>query len=449
MRAKTLVLVALAFVSACHGDIVGPVDTSHGTPKETLTVTLNGPADGSVIKGTTSAVTAGAQVISNRGSVSGSNVSWKLNDSDLSTTGMSISLSAAAGTNKLCVHVQGVDDATADKCVEFIYSPVIACKVVRDYPASPTLTGSPLRITFTKNGKSATRLVGADGDCGLESEIMSLTNADTIKFVLDVDSGTRTHNAMLGYASKADLDKGLVIIQMSKVYPVQSSEVNVDLALCYVAGSDGQSFCPRHIVSGTNRYWYNSTFYQSSALPVPAIISDQPVAISAEAKSNLWSYVARINQLLGFTFIKQAGSGDAVDGVKGFVFKSDPNQPTLGAANATTAVVWNGTDYTGGTTIFLGEDKIISRTSEHEIVHLLGNEHGCGFPSIMAVACGPNGFQEAPEPTSYDIAYTLQRIRVRELERQYGTKFSYCENHQGLRVVERGQAEEFCFKDHP
>jgi hypothetical protein len=449
MRAKFLCLVALAFASACDGGITPPPPPPPPPAKETLSVVLNGPADGSVIRGTNPSVTATAIVSSNRGTVAAVNVTWSLNGTP-ENAGMNITLAATPGQNMLCAHVVGVVDATTDKCLSFTFTPTAVCKVVRDYPVSDVLTGSPLRITYTRGSQTATRIVGADGDCSIESPIVLLGATDSLSGVLDVDAdGIRTHNAMKFYAGKADMDKGLTLIQMSKVYPASGAEVSVDLSLCYVAGSDGLSFCPRHVVPSTGgRYWYETESFLPSALPLPTLLSDNPEPISAQKAAVFWSAVDRVNQLLGFTFLKQAAASDVVNGTtSGYLVNL--NSKVSGNAAAGTNLAWNGASYIGGTTTFYGEVAINSMTSMHEIIHMLGIGHGCGFPSIMAVFCGPNGYQETAEPTQYDIAYTLQRIRVRELERKYGTKFSYCENHQGLRVIERGQAEEFCFKDHP
>jgi hypothetical protein len=446
MRALKFAIIVLAFASACDGPTEPKVDTT--SVKETLSVSLSGPADGSVIRGTNPEVTAKAIVHSNKGPVDGAKVTWKLNDAPFAT-GMSISLSASAGVNVLCAHVVGVVDATADKCVSFTFTPSIACKIVQDYPASSTLTGSPLRITFTKGSQTATRVVSADGDCSVESPLAVLGTGDTLRGVLDVASGARTHNAMVFYAGKADLEKGLTLIQMSKVYPAQGTEVNVDLALGYIAGSDGLTFFPRHVVPNTGgRYWYQTESFLPSALPLPTLLSNDPEVISSEKADVFWAAAERVNQLLDFKFLRKAGAGDAVNGISsGYLVNL--NSKVSGSNAAGTSLAWNGSSYMGGKTTFYGEVAINSMTVQHEIIHVLGVEHGCGFPSIEAVACGPNGFQEASEPTQYDIAYILQMIRVRELERQYSTKFSYCENHQGLRVLERGQCEEFCFKGHP
>lgn len=96
-------------------------------------------------------------------------------------------------------------------------------------------------------------------------------------------------------------------------------------------------------------------------------------------------------------------------------------------------------DYTSGT-ITLNSHQAFSNQFfvQHELGHaLFGNGHTCAWDSIMRSSCP----RYVPDVISgEDVAYNLLKIRTRELERKYNTRFSFAFSINGARL-EQGLSE--------
>jgi len=80
----------------------------------------------------------------------------------------------------------------------------------------------------------------------------------------------------------------------------------------------------------------------------------------------------------------------------------------------------------------------------NEFLHTIGVGHTCSWVSLAQSSCS---YDESPVITSRDVGYILLMIRVRALERQYNTRFSMAQAHQGERMSQGLSEDKVAYVD--
>lgn len=437
-----LLLVCTAFAAACGGEGGGITPPPPPPPPaETVSVRIVNPIDGLVVSGTNSTISVSAIAQSTKIAIPEGNVTWTHNGNKVAS-GRNASITLALGPNTLCVKADG-QEKSAEQCVFFTFSPSFSCKIVVASSETESIGGASLRLVLSKNGKSAEMAVGQDGSCSYSG---ALALEDSVKFVLDDMSSPRRLHPMIGYASKADLAKGLVLVAVPREWKILTGSfagqvVPIDLNLAYVKSSNGagSSFYNRNPQNGG--WFYSVVSFSSSVLPQPTAVrndlSKSGQSIDSNAEAGIWADIDRLEQALGWDILRPAAASE-VKLPPGVALMADSTAQN-GSWTAMGGNIAQGIELAGGRITYKGipATSIVGVTA-HETIHVLGFGHGCGWKGLMSDGCG---YSRPNTTVREDVAYIQLMYRVRDLERKHNTRFSIGESHIGQEVIMMNLAE--------
>jgi hypothetical protein len=434
-RFSLLGMVGLVLAAACGGEgghIIDPPPPPPPTP-ETVTVSQN-LTNGSTITTITPYVSVNATPVSSKTQIGDAGVSWTVNGVSVAT-GRIVSVKLSIGANRVCVKAQGLEKS-AESCVDVTFNPTFACKIVMANPDNESLGSANFNINFSHGTNTASRSVASNGDCSMAGLI---TQEDSLKVVITTASGSSVAIPSIGYVSKADMAQGLTLIVVPGSWKIptgsfSSQVVPIDLSLAYKPNNLGSSFYSRFEQGG--RWFYTIRSFPGSSLPTPAAVhnglSSTHQVIDQAGEAGIWADVDRLETALGWKVLRKVAATD-ITYPNGVVLVADSTK--TGGAPAMAGPYASGNDLTGGKiTFYANVDAPTVGNAAHELVHVLGFGHGCGWNGIMSTGCG---YVHSNYATAQDVAYIQLMYRVRELERKYNTRFSLAEANVGQEVLQQ------------
>jgi hypothetical protein len=171
-------------------------------------------------------------------------------------------------------------------------------------------------------------------------------------------------------------------------------------------------------------YYYEVGNFKS--LPAPVALNGVNTATDS---ANFKSAIDSLNSIFGFKVFVLTDVATLAKGC-GMLINYDPSR------NYDQGSLELSPNYCGGHIEIGVADSLWSAFgvwSVHaEAMHVLGGGHTCEWVSILQSSCGYAPGQNSINPG--DVAYTLLMWRVRDMERQYDTRFSLGYDHQGERM---------------
>ncbi|KND48908.1 MAG: hypothetical protein AB200_00575 [Parcubacteria bacterium C7867-005] len=447
MIAATLVV----FIGCGEG--TSPVEPP--PPVEVVTAVIVSPTSGQVISSGPTVLSATARSSKIGDITDPSKYLWTIDGSQVGN-GMALSTNLTPGSHQVCVSVQGSSGASGNTCVPLsvVHAQLVGKVVVTDLLQGEVVPVGVRIKLFVSGADTISTNVAPDGS--FSANVFGFLNKDSISFIVDaVNTSSRIYHPMRGTFAKALVEKPVIFIMTPLAVTIPNGVyagrvVDMRLSRAYVAGGDALGFFDRrpYDVGGIPMYRVKS----HKVLPVPLVIRNDlgDTPITASDSVAMWGFVTTLEDHIGLDLFRPAMKSEENDtlGIDVYML-SNLAKPAFGGSDGILYPTPGSTSLGRGRATFRGRDVLLNNGGgvfRHELIHVLGFDHGCGFQSIQNTECSGvsidyTGFVSGI-PSPFDVAYARLMYVTAALEDKYSTHFSIMESHQGERELMLGLPRE-------